>query len=232
MKIAVCIPCHRDPAYRFCVSLFALVAHTVKAEPSITLSPLWTHGLPHVIARNELIKTALETGARYALCLDSDHIFPADSLLRLLSHGLPLVGVNYASRRRPGRNQPHVPMAARIKDGKPEPVWTTPGDAAAGKVEPVDRMGFGMVLIDLEAMDAALKAHAASTGEPYWPLFGFIADSDPLRPVGEDYAFFAKLARAGITAQVDHGLSWQIGHLSERAVFLSDTIAAAGAKAE
>ena len=119
MKIAVCIPCHRDPAYRFCVSLFALVAHTLKAEPKISLSPLWTHGLPHAIARNELIRTALETGARYAFCLDSDHIFPADALLRLLSHKLPLVGVNYASRRRPGQGQPHVPMAARIGTASP-----------------------------------------------------------------------------------------------------------------
>ena len=91
-------------------------------------------------------------------------------------------------------------------------------------------MGFGMVLIDLEAMDAALKAHEASTGEPYWPLFAFVADADPLRPVGEDYAFFARLARAGITAQVDHGLSWQVGHLSERVVFLADTLVPAGAK--
>jgi hypothetical protein len=34
--------------------------------------------------------------------------------------------------------------------------------------------------------------------------------------MGEDASFFQELREAGVKVYVDHGLSWQIGHIGER----------------
>ena len=52
------------------------------------------------VAKNRewLSNEAEKIGADWLLWLDSDQTFPADTLLRLLAHGLPLVGANYPQR--------------------------------------------------------------------------------------------------------------------------------------
>jgi hypothetical protein len=47
------------------------------------------------------------------------------------------------------------------------------------------------------------------------PLFDFGRREDGAI-VGEDQFFFGKLREAGVPVYLDHGLSWQIGHIGER----------------
>lgn len=218
MKIAVLVPCYRDPAYQFTISLVGLMVYTVKARPDIELGSFWTQSTIVSQARNRLLDDALNWGADYAFFLDCDQTYPMDALLRLLAHNLEVVGVNPSTRV-----DPPQPTAANIAPGGAlAPVWTTKADAEAGRVERVDRIGFGVTLIKLSIVPRLL-AEAEARGEPLGPLFHFRLSEDGRELTGEDFFFCERLERAGIPIHVDHGLSWETGHVGERVLFPADT---------
>lgn len=189
MKIAVCIPCHGSPKFKFTVSLGGLLLNTVyegmPTPPTIELLALESSNLP--MARNQLADMALKREPDYVLWLDADHSFPPDSLLRLLAHDLDVVGIN-----QPRRNPPYAPTATSL-DGKQ--VHTTAEKVATGLVEPVRYSGLGMALIKAGAMRKV----------------GF-----PMFAGGEEDIWFAdRLAKAGFAWHVDHALSMEVGHIAE-----------------
>jgi hypothetical protein len=138
------------------------------------------------------------------LWLDSDHVFPVDSLLKLLARRVPVVGANY--RRRHVQN---VPSAVK-RDGRGgwRLVFTDAAKAAADAIEEVDRLGFGFLLMEVAPVVAAL-------GEPLYPLFETrsLADGDF---IGEDALFCDRLRAGGLAIHVDHGLSIHVGHVGEQ----------------
>ena len=138
------------------------------------------------------------------LWLDSDQTFPPTALLRLLERKLPVVGANY--RRR------HVdvfPSAVkRDVAGAWQLVHTTPAKAQAGAVEEVDRIGLGFLLMEMEAVAAAL-------GETIYPLFETRSGADGSF-TGEDSLFCDRLRAAGLSIHVDHAVSIWIGHIHEQ----------------
>ena len=147
------------------------------------------------------------------LCLDADHVFPADALLRLLAHNLPAVGCNYARRFTP--TAPTAAVGEWAGNDVPSLVYTTKEKAEQGLVEPVAHLGFGLLLLDMRIFDA-LQAQAETQSDGnFLPLFKFEPTANKIGMIGEDVFFFRKLAEAGIHPFVDHGLSWEIGHLSE-----------------
>jgi hypothetical protein len=40
--------------------------------------------------------------------------------------------------------------------------------------------------------------------------------------MGEDVSFFRELTDAGVKVYVDHGLSWEVGHIAERVITNAD----------
>ena len=95
MKVAICIPRYGDIKGAFAISLARLVAHSLGKSPEpldIEIFSISSSDLPQ--SRTELLKDAIQWQARYLLWLDADHVFPADALLRLLAHGLAVVGCN------------------------------------------------------------------------------------------------------------------------------------------
>lgn len=94
--------------------------------------------------RNALAKDAVDWGANYLLWVDADHSFPPDSLVRLLSLNLPIVGVNSARRTRPT-----WPTAVAL-DG--QLIWTTEELAQRGEVEQVRHPGLGFCLMDMDVI--------------------------------------------------------------------------------
>src|SRR3546814_12174506 len=54
-------------------------------------------------------------GADYILWMDSDHVFPAESLCRLWARNVDIVGVNYSRRC-----SPTAPTAARFVTDDPD----------------------------------------------------------------------------------------------------------------
>lgn len=219
MKLAICIPCYGDTRSKFTQSLASLLVHTAQAdlrdadnnpikvqiETFIVSSSMLTEG------RHRLVAEALAWEADYMLWMDADHVFPHDAFVRLWSHGLPVVGCNYARRC-----TPTAPTAAYFDgEGPAKQLYTTEEKAKAGIVEACAHLGFGLCLIDMRVFDH-LQAHAEEHGDGnFLPLFKFEPTEDKIGMIGEDVFFFRKLREAGITPFVDHGLSWEVGHLSD-----------------
>jgi hypothetical protein len=183
-------------------------------------------------SRHRLVAEALAWEADYMLCLDADHVFPADTLVRLLAHNLPAVGANY-----PRRFAPTAPTAAIVPPHAPHGegthpkggggvnpnddesprtlLYTTRELAERGLVEPVAHLGFGVLLLDMRIFDALqVRAEAKGDGN-FLPLFKFEPTANKVGMIGEDVYFFRKLAECGIRPFVDHRLSWEVGHLFE-----------------
>jgi hypothetical protein len=142
MKIAVCVPVHGAPKFGFMNSLSGLLLQTVYGtlpQPHF-LHVFSAESSNLLFNRNTIAANALSWSADYLLWLDSDHEFPADSLLRLLAHNKSVVAVN-----QPTRNPPHDPMALGL-DGKPI------SSRGRSGVEEVRGSGLCMALVSAEAM--------------------------------------------------------------------------------
>jgi hypothetical protein len=219
LKIALCIPCHRQTEAKFTQCLAEMITHTMKAkiewdgemivpdiETIIVSCSLLTE------SRNRLVAEAIHAEADYMLWMDADHVFPRDALVRLLSHNLPIVGCNYARRF-----SPTAPTASVVdEDGKKSLVWTTKAKAEEGLVEKVGHLGLGLCLMDMRAYGLLEQKAEAEGKEHFWPLFRIDPTEDGIAFVGEDVYFFQRLREANIPIYCDHGLSWDVGHIHEQ----------------
>ena len=180
------------------------------------LTLLETSG-PLELKRTRGVLHARAWGADYLLWIDSDQTFPPDALLRLLKHDVPVVGCNY-----PTRGEPALPTALGFEG---EDIWTTEAQARSGELQRVAALGLGFCLIKVpifEIIDRQLPGVRL-----------FQSDISPAGELitGEDVHFFNQVRKAGLPVFLDHGLSWQIGHLAETERRNSDATAPAGAVA-
>lgn len=217
VKVAICVPMYGLAPGKFIQSLANMLTHFMSAniidkdgnpigrevDTFIVSSSMLTQ------SRHMLVAEALKWGANYMLWLDADHVFPPDTLARLWAQNLPVVGCNYARRC-----IPTAPTAASSEEAGGL-IYTTAEKAAAGEVEKVSHLGFGVCLMDMRIFDV-LEYHAEQKGEKsFLPLFAFETTRDGLSVRGEDVFFFNKLRDAGIDIWCDHGLSWEVGHIHE-----------------
>jgi hypothetical protein len=207
MKVAICTPHHGDVKAHYAFSLASMTAHTVRARPEIELRIFMVSSSLLPKSRTILAEQALGWGADWLLLVDADHLFPPDTLLRLLAHGVDAVGVNYPRRQAPGG-----PTASRMDgEGAWHPVYTTAAKAEARLLEEVSLFGTGLVLIKAEPVRRL-----------GYPLFSIETLADGRSWMTEDMYFFGKLRDAGTRLHVDHGLSWEIGHVAERVLTNAD----------
>jgi len=223
MKIAICIPHHGDVKGGFAFSLARMIAHSLAAPfedawLEIEIFSISSSDLPE--SRTRLLQQAIQWQARYLLWIDSDHVFPPDTLLRLLRHRLAVVGCN-----QPRRSAPTGPVAVR-RDGKGgmEHVWTTEEKAKAGEVEEVYHVGLALCLMDMNLLHQ-VKAHVEKgVGWAHWQPFDRKLLPGTTARMGEDVSFFRELTDAGVKVHVDHGLSWEVGHIGERVFTNADAV--------
>jgi hypothetical protein len=217
VKIAVCTPYFAEVKAKYAYSLATMIAHTLRSEitfngrvvvPEIEVMMRASSILPEV--RNRLVEDALAWGSDYLLWIDADHSFPPDSLLRLLSHNLPVVGVNY-----PRRTEPTSPTVVGMNGGL---IWTSEEMAKNREVTEVRFLGFGLCLMDARIFEVLNERALAEGKENFWPLFAFESVPGKKTPIGEDVVFYKKLEEAGISAYVDHDLSWAVEHFYEKAL--------------
>lgn len=194
MKVAICLPVHRYTEALFTFSLAEMVAHSLKTASGLEIRSFMVRGVDPAQARERLAQNALNWAADWVLFLDADHVFPPTTLLRLLAHDADVIGLN-----QPRRAEPTAPTTWR--DGSL--VWTTLELAGAGAVEKVDFLGFGVCLVRASVFDSLTR-----------PWFWFEQGSDGSL-LTEDYYFCKRARAAGIPVRVDHGLSWEVGHLDE-----------------
>lgn len=206
IRVLVGVPCHDLVAAPFAFDLASMCSATVVARKDIDLRLSTWQGTVIHAARRNLVKRALETDCTHILFLDSDMRFPRNTLVRLLSHGVPIVGANYSTR-----GTPSIPVSFRSSENSKDRVYTEPDSTG---LEAVDGTGFGVMLIDMEVFRALPQ-----------PWFSFEWKT-PSHMVGEDL-YFSRKARAelGLDTLIDHDLSKEVKHVGTHEYGIEDALA-------
>lgn len=223
IRLAIAIPAYGDTKAKFTLSLSQALIHLyscniydpdgnkleVETDTFMVSCSMLTE------SRTRLVAEAVAWGATHMLWLDADHVFPHDTIPRLLARNADVVGANYARRC-----IPTAPTAAKtVTEDEQQDyrnlVYTTMEKATGDLVEEVDHIGFGVCLINMRVFDA-LQEYAEEHGDGnFLPLFEFTHAPGKSGPIGEDVFFFRKVREAGCKVFVDHALSWEVGHIHE-----------------
>jgi hypothetical protein len=143
-----------------------------------------------MVGRNQCVEAARLVKATHLLFLDSDIIFPVDTLTRLLKHDKDIVGGLYVQRV-----PPHHPLGLTF-EGKHE--------AVTGSLKRMKIMPAGCLLLRLALFDKLAKP---------W----FNTQSLDEKIMGEDYYFCERASAAGFEIWCDGDLSREIAHIGQKA---------------
>ena len=136
------------------------------------------------------VKTVLkDVHATHILWLDSDMMFPKDTLTRLLKYDKDVVGAAYVKRDGSGE--------VVATDVKYHQLKEVPDMG----IKPVGILGMGVLLTRVDVF--------RTLQEPWFEVWW----RDDGQWVSEDAHFFMECKRHGITAWMDCALSHEIGHL-------------------
>lgn len=141
--------------------------------------------------RNALLADATGAGCTHVIFMDTDQVYPRETIPRLLSHNLPIVG-GMVNRRYP----PFDPLLLKGDIGG----YRTVEDWKPGDLVEVDATGTGCLLIRMEVFRKMPSP---------WFRFRNIGG----RMVGEDIGFCSDAKAAGYKIYVD--TSVEIGHLTQ-----------------
>lgn len=197
IKLGIVVPGEsRGPFFNY---LAAMIYRTGNSGVVVDLSnPI---GSDLVSVRTLGAREAIERGATHILWVDSDMIMPDDSALRLLSHNLPIVAVNYVMKRK-----------------EMLPVTSIDGEriSSVGRsgIEKIDGTGMGLMMTNVEIYH---KMKFPWFGHRWFPNEGTSCIGVPKNmeewPASFEDAYFCDRARqSGIDIYVDHDLSLQTGH--------------------
>ena len=142
--------------------------------------------------RNDIVEKALLEGVTHLLFMDVDQVYPTDTITKLTSHRLSIVG-GKVNRRYP----PFDPIMMRITNEGYQPI----DDYEPGSLVSVDANGTGCILYDMGIFRKM----------PY-PWFKFQKNPENGMTIGEDIGFCQDLKAAGYDIYVD--TSVEIGHLA------------------
>lgn len=148
-------------------------------------------------SRQELVQDAIKKRCTHVLFIDSDQYFPGDLCHRLAGHGKRVIGCNIATKAQ----TKSVPTArARPQPGE---WWGGHIIDSRGKtgIEQVWRLGFGVMLIDLEVFKDVPLPWFNQEWKPEFNEF-----------LGEDWFFCELMEKRGVPIWVDHEASMHIGH--------------------
>jgi hypothetical protein len=193
IRVAVSVPTADQCSAGFTYDLARMLAVTSRQRADVELRLHFVRDSVLPRARHDLVAMALDQNCTHILFLDSDMRFPKDTLSRLLAHGEPVVGTNYARRR-----HPITPVAG---DEQGAPIYVE--DGAEGLVS-VAYTGLGVMLMDL---DFFRRVPAPWFQIGYHPPTGGY--------VGEDVYLMSLVREHGLSVLVDNALSREVTHLGE-----------------
>jgi len=177
------------------VQFFTSYACMDKPSEYVLLTPQFPHG-PFseniASARNSLVQQAQMEGAKYLLMLDTDQVYPHDTLTKLLAHKVEVCGVRVHRRW-----MPFDPIFMRGDIGKYESVPDE--EMYSGDLIEIDATGAGCLLFDMEVFEKVKY--------PWFKL-----DTVDNKPVGEDIYFCSKARKADARIFVDTSI--EVGHLT------------------
>jgi hypothetical protein len=191
-KIAIGFPLVDSTVH---VRFFTSFACMEKPEQYTLLIPQFPHGPwsgSIADARNSLVEQAQQDGCRYLLMLDTDQVYPTDTLPKLLSHNVDICGVRVHRRW-----MPFDPIFLRGELGGYKSVPDE--EMYSGKLIPVDATGTGCLLFNMEVFDKLQHP---------WFKFGIFND----KPVGEDIYFCTQARKSGVDIWIDTSI--EVGHLT------------------
>ena len=142
------------------------------------------------VGRTRAVRKALAARADSILFVDSDMIFPPNTLEILVKHDKPVIGATASSRRH--QQLTHIEM-----DGS-SPKTLTDKDTGCREVK---RTGTGVILIKREVFD--------TMKEPYFR----IQYEDDGSHIGEDFYFCDCARKNGFPIFIDLDLSKEIKHI-------------------
>jgi hypothetical protein len=194
VKLAICLPLTSEKVYkRFFISWVCLEKPPQYELVLPALNPEETVE-SRAYVRNSLIEQAISHNQKptHILMMDTDQFFPHDTIMKLLSHDLPIVTAK-VHRRYP----PFDPILYRGEIGKyesvPDEEWQK-----GGLVE-IDATGGGCFLFKTEILKSLKK-----------PWFKLVPGNKTRKTVGEDVYFFSQLKKAGLRIFADTSI--EVGH--------------------
>lgn len=191
MRLAVGVPCtdrvHTD--FAFCLagavmaqSAFPAVA-LIKGQASVSAAK----------ARNNLVEGAKQVQATHLLMLDSDMVFPMDTINRLAAHDVPVVGCLYRRRAEPfelmGKVEGHENYEGPLE----------------GLVR-MDVLATGIMLVQMSVFDRIEK--------PWFKNDLRVYNNERIIG-GEEIIFCEEAKAAGFGIWCDADLSKGVGHLCQ-----------------
>lgn len=197
MKVAVVVLSNDTIHTDFMICLNGLLMRSVNAGIQVMMINPRTS--TPAIGRWDGVRKAFEAKVDYVLFIDSDQTFPLETLERLLSLKLPIVGPAIC-RRRPPFN------LNAVENGLP--IQIQQNDKGTRKVE---RLGTGIMLV---RMDVFTKIPE--------PWFNASFDRDKKRWTTEDESFCDAARLAGYEIHVDVELSNHVGHIGQHIHTLID----------
>ena len=144
-----------------------------------------------MLGRNQIVAAAQAAKATHLLFLDTDLVFPADTLIRLLAHDRDIVGGVYRQRV-----PPFHPLGVTFEG---EHTFVTNG------LRRMKIMPTGCLLIRMSVFDRLTK-----------PFFNTRVEGEKI--VGEDVDFCLRAAAAGFEIWCDGDLSREVGHMGQTVV--------------
>lgn len=155
--------------------------------------------------RNQLVDQALAQDATHIWMVDTDQVYPQETLVKLLSHDLDIVGCKI-HRRWP----PYEPILYRFNGEWPNLQMVPDDEWMKGGLVEVDATGTGSILIKMDVFKRLAR-----------PWFLMNLYNDP--PIGEDIHFCKTAKDAGYKIFVDCDI--KVGHLAnvviDEAVYLA-----------
>lgn len=190
-QVSICVPCRDMVHSAFAFDLSKLIQYS--QANGIDIVPHFCMGTLIVNQRDQLADMALEAGSTHALWLDSDMMFPPDTVARLLSHDADIVAGNYVTRQ-----YPHKTVAySKLHDWRSYVI----NDTAKDLIE-VEAVGMGCMLVKTAVMQQMKK-----------PLFQTVWVEQSQDHMGEDFYFCQQARALGYKIWIDSVLSDRLSHL-------------------
>jgi len=190
MRVLLGMPCIRTIPTKTVISLLQTAKKGV-------VDPMLVEGSLIYDSRDAIAHYAVENDYDYILYADSDMIFCADDLNKLMSHDTDIVSGLYVTRHGENRNVCYKKIITRRRFPFRSPKLVH--DMSTSGYAEIAACGFGFCLIKCETIKSMLKRYK-SLFEPKWG-------------VGEDIAFCIRAKKCGYKVMIDRDV--KLGHIGE-----------------
>jgi len=195
MKILLGMPTIGKVPTKTVISLIQLL-HVFNKDDDVVW-PMIVEGSLVYTARDTIAQFAVEHDFDYVLYVDSDMIFEASDLERLLKHRVGICSGLYVKRQGAPENVAYTKIITRRRFPYRAPKLIE--DKAKSGFSDIAACGFGFMLVKVSVLKTMFKY--------YKSLF------DPFKGVGEDVAFSIRARRIGYKTFIDRDV--KLGHIGE-----------------